>query len=316
MAETPFTVNPTLSGIAVAYKNEEMIADQVLPRVAPVGTKEFKYTLFPKGDPFTVPNTLVGRRGRPNVVEFGGTETTAMTADYGLEDEIPQDDIDQAAAARALNPDLATPQAHAAEMVSDLLVLDREVRTAGLVFNPATYDAGGKVQLAGAAQWSHPDSDPARAIQDALDAMVMRANILTLGQATWSAIRRHPKVVKAINRNDGDSGLVSRQALADLLELEEIIIGRAWVNTGKPGQTEALVRTWGKHAALTRRNKLADRKRGVTFGYTVPYGARTAWEKPDHDIGLRGGVRVRVGESVKELITCPDAGYFFQDAVA
>ena len=32
--------------------------------------------------------------------------------------------------------------------------------------------------------------------------------------------------------------------------------------------------------------------------------------------GAVAGVRVRSGESVKEVIACPDAGYFFQNVVS
>lgn len=315
-SETPFTVNPTLSAIAVAYKNGRMIADEVLPKITPVGTKEFRYTVWPKGEGFTLPDTRVGRRGAPNVVEFGGTETTSRTHDFGLQDEIPQDDIDQAAAASALNPELATPQAHSTEMLTDLIVLDREVRTATLVFDPNSYDAANRVQLAGAAQFSDPAADPIAAITDALDTMLMRANVAVMGQLAWSKTRRNANLVKAIHGTTGDKGVISKQQFLELFELEELLVGEAWVNTAKKGQAETMSRAWGKHIALIRRNKLADTKRGVSFGYSVPYGTRVAWDKFDSDVGLRGGVKVRVGESIAELITAPDAGYFFQDAVA
>ena len=35
----------------------------------------------------------------------------------------------------------------------------------------------------------------------------------------------------------------------------------------------------------------------------------------DSKIGLRGGQRVRVGETVREKIIAPELGYFIQDAV-
>lgn len=315
MADAPFTINSTLSAIAVAYKNRRLIADDVLPRTLPVGTKTFKYTIFPKGEAFTVPDTTVGRRGRPNVVEFGGEQTEATALDYGLEDEIPQDDIDQAAAARDLAPELATPQAHATEMVTDLIELDREVRTAGIVFNPNTYGAGNKIQLAGADQFSNVASSPIAVISDALDSMIMRPNVGVLGAITWSKMRRHPEIVSACLGNDGTKGIVSRQQFAELFELEELLVGESFVNTAKKGQAEQFARAWGKHAAFIHRNKLADRNKGVTFGMTVPYGTRVAGDWPDRNIGLRGGVRVRVGETVKELITAPDVGYFIEDAV-
>lgn len=312
--EAPFTINPELSAIAIAYRNPRLIADLVLPRISPVRTKEFRYTSYSKEDAFTVPDTRVGRRGRPNTVEFGGVELTATCLDYGLDDEIPQDDIDQAAAAG--NPALAGPQERAAEFISDLLALDREIRAANLVFAAGTYPAGNKVQLAGADQWSHADSDPIADINAGLDACIMRPNVAVFGQATWSSLRSNAKIVKAANKTSGDTGLVSRQAFAEIFELEEVLVGDAWVNSAKKGQAANLARAWGKHAAFIHRNRLADNQRGLTFGMTVPYGSRFAGTRPDPDIGLRGGVRVRVGESVKELITANDCAYFVQDAVA
>lgn len=311
----PFVINPTLTAIAMAYTNRQMIADLVLPRVAPVGTKEFKYTLYPQGEILTIPDTKVGRRGKPNVVEFSGTDTPAQALDYGLEDEIPQDDIDQFHA-MPNSESLAAPDARATEYLTDLIGLDREVRVAGLVFAAASYAAANKVQLAGASQFSDITSDPIGVISNALEGVLMRPNVAVFGAQTWTALRQHPKIVKAVNKTSGDTGLVSRQAFADTFELEEVLVGGAFVNTAKKGQAVTLARAWGKHAAFIYRNKLADRQRGVTFGMTVPYGTRIAGSEPDRNIGLRGGVRVRVGETVKELITASDAAYFIQDAVA
>lgn len=314
MSKAPFTINPTLSAIVVAYRNRAMIADIVLPYVTAVGTRQFRYTLFPQGEILTVPDTKVGRRGKPNVVEFSGTETEAGVADYGLEDEIPYDDIAQAAAAG--NPALAGPVERSTEWLADLVALDREVRTAGLVFNPATYAAANKTQLAGATQWSDPASDPIAAIEESLESVLMRPNVAVFGGQTWSALRRHPKVVKAVNKTDGDTGLVRKEDFAEMFELEEVAVGRAFVNTAKKGQAQVLNRAWGKHASFIHRNKLADRDKGVSFGYTVPYGSKIAGSREDQNVGLRGGTIVRVGESVKELITAADAAFFFQDAVA
>ena len=95
-----YTVNPVLTGIAIAYVNAEMIADMVLPRL-PVATKEFLYNELPMSDAITITNTLVGRKGRPRQVEFGMIEKTGKVEDHGLSDGVPVDDIDQAAAMRA-----------------------------------------------------------------------------------------------------------------------------------------------------------------------------------------------------------------------
>lgn len=107
-----------------------------------------------------------------------------------------------------------------------------------------------------------------------------------------------------------------RQQLAQLLEVEEVLVGSSWLNTAKKGQTATLARIWGKHALLIYRNQMADTRNGLTFGITGEFGTRVAGQEPDTMIGLRGGTRVRVGESLKELIVAPAAAYFIQDAVA
>lgn len=305
----PFPIQPELTAIAIAYRNKRLIADEVLPRV-PVGKEDFKYLKHAMADGFSLPDTRVGRRSRPNEVEFSASEVSASTQDYGLDDPVPQSDIDNA-------PPNYDPLGRAVEGLSDLILLDREVRTAGLVFNAANYGAANKVALAGNDQFSDfVNSDPLKTFMDALDACVMRPNVMVIGRPVWSVLSRHPKIVKAVLGNSGDSGIARRQDLADLLELEEIQVGEAFLNTAKKGQAVSLARVWGKHISLIYRDRNANTRGGTTFGLTAQFGGRIAGAQEDSSIGLRGGQRVRVGESVKELITASDLGYFIQNAVA
>ena len=110
--------------------------------------------------------------------------------------------------------------------------------------------------------------------------------------------------------------IARRQAIAELFELEEVLVGQGWLNTAKPGQAVTLQRVWAKHAALLVRDRLATARSGGTFGMTAQWGSRIAGQEADSKIGMRGGQRVRAGESVKELITASDFGYFIKDAVA
>ncbi len=204
----------------------------------------------------------------------------------------------------------------ATEQTTNLIVLDREVRTSALVFNNSSYAAGNKTTLSGTNQWSDPASSPLPVITDALDSMIMRANIGIFGRRTATMLRRHPKIVKAYNGSLGDDGMVPLAFLQDLLELEQILVGEARINTAKPGQNPLLARAWGPHASFIYRDRLADSRNGTTFGFTAQWGDRIAGSIPDPDIGLRGGQRVRVGESVKELIAAKDLGFFFENAVS
>ena len=312
MSKAPFVVTPALCAVAVAYKNGAMIADGVLPRV-PVAAESFKYNKFPVGEFFSPPDTLVGRKGQPNQVEFSATEVTDSTQDHGLDDAIPNKDSMNAAAM----PGMPDPKMRAAQGLTELIVLKREVRAAALVFNAASYGVGNKEALAGATQWSDfVNSNPQSAILAAQDAMIMKGNIAVMGRAVWTVLRQHPKLCKAIFGNNTDAGVIGRKQFADHFELDEVYVGEGWVNTARKGQAPAMVRVWGKSCAILHRNMNADTEFGVTFGFTAQFGNRVAGTIVDPDIGIYGGERVRVGESVKELVTAPDLGYLFSTAVA
>ena len=307
MGLAPFPIVPELMAIAIAYHNEKLIADQVLPRV-PVGLDAFRYWKFPVGEGFTIPDTAVGRKGKPNEISFTATEEDSHTEDFALDDPIPQKDLDNC-------PPNYNMLGRSTEQLTNLIELDREVRTAGIVFNANNFGSANKTALQAGDKFSNTASDPIKIINGALDACIMRPNIMTIGRAAWTALRMHPKILKAVNHNLGDSGIASLEQVAILFELEQILVGSAWVNTAKKGQSVNLSRAWGPSAALIYRDSTADTRTGTTFGFTAQHGTRLAGSIPDPNIGYKGGARVRVGESVKELITAPDLGYLLAGAV-
>ena len=307
--DAPFPIQAELTAIAIAYRNQRMIADDVLPRFL-VGTQQFKYLKHDLGEGFTIPDTRAGRRSAVNEVEFTATEVTASTDDYALDDPIPQADIENA-------PPNFSPVDNAVMKITDLIVLDREKRTADLVFDATKYPGANQITLAGNAQWSDfANSDPIGDVLTALETPIMRPNVMVLGQAVYTKLSQHPDINKAVHGTSGDVGIARRQAIAELFELEEVLVGQGWLNTAKPGQAVTLQRVWGKHAALLVRDRLANARSGGTFGITAQWGSRIAGQEADSKIGMRGGQRVRAGESVKELITASDFGYFIEDAVA
>ena len=312
MSKKPFQIDPYITGITLAFRNDSLslIADQVLPRVQ-VPREEFGYNVFPMEDAFTIPDTRVGRTSKVNQVEFSASRLTSQTDDYGLEDPIPYKDIENA---RASGYD---PEARAAEVLTDLILLDREVRASNLVFALGSYASTNRATLSGTSQWSDTvNSDPVTALENAIDAMLLKPNKLVLGRAVWSQLKRHPKVVTAVLGSANSTGRVTKQALADILEIGEVVVGEGWVNTARKGQTASMARAWGKHASLLYINPTADSDRGITFGITGQFGTRIGARLVDDNIGLDGGVAIRIGERVKELVVANTAGYFFQNAVA
>lgn len=318
MSQTPFTVNPTLTSVAIGYRNpdEVFIADKVLPRV-PTGDK-FNYTVYDTAQAFTVPDSKVGRKSEPSSVEFTGRDVTDSVEDHGFDDLVPQRDVD----VWETMPKPATggpiePKALASMMLSGLLDLAREARAAAIVFASANYASTLRTTLSGTNQWSDfTNSDPLSALLTALDKPLVRPNKMVIGQEAWTIVRQHPKIVQAIYHNNQGAGTVTKEQLAALLEINEVVVGNSRVNLAKKGQAANFTRTWGKHCSLIYSSQAAAQMMQPVWGWTAQFGTKFAGEIAEPKKGLKGGTTVRVGEQVKELVSASEAGYFFQNVVA
>jgi hypothetical protein len=309
MSLSPFPIAPDLSAISVVYKNPAYIADKVLPRT-PIAKQNFTYISYPVDAMFNVYDTSVGRRSKTNEVTLEGTETADFTLDQGLEAAIPQSDIDNSDE-RYRPRDMQTMQ------LSELVSLGREQRVANLVFNTASYAGGLTTTLSGTGQYSdYINSDPVVGINNMLDLPLMRPNKLVIGQQAWTVLRSHPKLVQATKGTAQTGGIATRQQVADLFEVDEVLIGASRANNAKRGQTPGLARLWGKHIAGIYIPPVLTGQGEVAFGATFESLPRQAWERTDGDIGMRGGQRIRVGESLRERIIANQAGFLIQNAVA
>lgn len=292
-------VNPELTAIAIAYRNPAMVADEILPRQLPITSSAFKWKEYDVGDSFRVPNTEVGKRGKPEEVTIRAEERPGSTADHALDSYVSNTDIQE-------NPqeDLV---GGAAEWLTQMLGVAREKRVARLVQSEGSYLPDQRYVLA--KKWTAADSDPIADIQGALDGMLIRANSLVLARTDFTLLSRHPKILKAVNVSGSDSGIATRQQIIDLFELERIILGEARANTAAKGKDPVLTSLWGGAASLLHIDPEATRANSrLTWGYTIQKGERVAWEGTDMNVGMRGSVQIRVGESVAEIVAAKGCG--------
>ena len=322
MAARPFVTSPVMTAIAVGFRNEAqtLIADQAMPRI-PVPAEEYKWTSYPLAEMFTVPNTLVGRRGRVERVEFTGEERTGRTRDYGLEDGIPISDINAAATMRSRGLGNFDPENRAVEGLTNLMLLDREVRVAAKVQNPANYHPSRRLVLSGSDRLSDPTSDIIGVLKAAFQAtQIYRPNTMTMGRDVWTGISSHLQLVNAIRGNVTSKGIIQPDEFVHLFSgegLKKLLVGESFVNTARPGQNANLSRVWGKSIQLTYIDvNIRPEQGGVTWGFTAQLGDKIAGSFEDRDVGLEGGKIVRVGEKVEEQVVCPDVGFIIQNAVA
>ncbi|MBW7997519.1 MAG: capsid protein [Candidatus Glassbacteria bacterium] len=309
-------VNPTLTNVSIQYRPDGLIGDQVLPDFGVI-KKQGDFKKYVKDDRFTIPDDVIGPKSEANEVEWTVDEDTYSCKDYGLDDFVSNDEQAQATG----GPFNALIDA--TEFVTDLFMLAKEKRQADLVFAPGTYPAGNKVLLAGTSQWSDfANSDPLGDIETAKLAVWGNPNTLVFGAETWSMMRRHPDIIKsviALGPLLDHRGLATLRGVAELFEMEQALVGRTRYNTAAKGQAASFSRLWGKHAAVLniRRPSLRGLFFGANYLWTPPgQQARVAGTIPQPSRGLRGGVKVRVGETYVNKIVAADTGYFIEDAIA
>ncbi|ALG67878.1 hypothetical protein [Beggiatoa leptomitoformis] len=297
--------------LVIAYSNRKFIADMVLPRVTPVSRQSYDYIAINRETAMRIPDTRTGRTSEPNIVELKGEEKTGKTEPHYIGSPVPQADIDNAGRE-------GNPLDRAAEAAINWVLLDREKRVADMVFNASTYVTGQKETLTGTDQWSNAASLPVQKIGDALDKPIYRPNTMVIGRAAWSKLSRNPEILKAVHGNEGGSGIARVDAVRELFELDNIIIGDSFYNAAPEGLVENMTRLWGKHCALIYVDPRADTTKSglVTFGFTVSWGTRQVKTVPVPTMGGRGGYAVYAGEDVDENIICPDVGYLFTNCVA
>ena len=330
----PFPADPVRTAVVQMYLEPGMIADQALPPTPPAAAKEFEYVKFRPGDAFEVPDTRLGRKSTPNEIEIPGDLVQGATEHHGLTDAVPLEDRDTAAA----NQGFPNPADTAVLLLTHLLKLAREVRTANAVFGAASYAAAFKTTLGANDKFDNDNSDPWGLLEDSINKPYFRPNTAVFGQEAWSKFRRHPSVLAATNRASGaKEGLARRADVAEQLEIDTLLVGRSRIASNAEGQDLALRRAWGDSVALIYRGAfnasgmpggdagsegtgmppmLGDR-RMPTFGFTQVYVPLEVRSRINEGIGIKGAEEIVVRESCLEVISGGDGfGYLISDVLS
>ncbi|MCX8926231.1 hypothetical protein NOL32_26340 [Vibrio parahaemolyticus] len=294
----PFLQKTDTTALVVAYRNgSTFIADRVLPDVD-VDAEKFKWQEYSL-DQFLTPHgdTEVSRKGLTSEIELLGTEKEDKTKDYALEFALPYSDIDEA-------DSKADPRDMHVTQLSEVLLLDREIRARDVIFGESNYVHKELAQL----KFDNPDADLLSYFLDSLETPIIRPNQITIGQTEWSKLRRNKSLIQAIKGQVLEHGAITPQQLADILEIDRVIVGRSQYNVSRKGKTSQIAKIWNGSAAFNYINPAATNNSGlVTYGYTAVRD-RDYREWDDPDVGADGGIRGRVIHRCKELVVAPELG--------
>lgn len=146
--------------------------------------------------------------------------------------------------------------------------------------------------------------------------------VLILGRSTWKTLKNHSELVGRLNAGQTSGpAMVTRDALARLLEIREVMVMGAIQNTADLGQNSSLSFVGGTNDALLvyvnpRPSRLTP-SAGYTFAWTGYLGANasgsrlTAWFEPRFKADV---MEIETAYSYKLVAT--DLGYFFLNAVS
>lgn len=309
-------IDRPLTNYAVEYRNEALIAPQVAPFV-PVNNKSDSFVVFTKADKFSLPADLRGPKAEAKETTWGTSSDTYACKDRALKDFISD--------AMASNADVnINPNERTVGFLTDLLLLNFEKRIADLAFTYANYATSGlRTTLTAGDQFSSPaSSDPIGVVDTAVNACFMPANTLIMGKTVYDVLKRHPQLLDHVKGGSTASApaKVNLANMAEIFEVDQILIGKAKYNSNMKGQTAGYSNIWGDSIvacyidpSVTLDNLSAFKTfRWIQVSTDAGYKVR---RYRDEKRGGGGNV-IEVEMSVDEKAICADLAYIIYDCLA
>jgi len=304
LTRTDVVVDPVLSNVSKAYKNEMYIADIIFPGFK-VAKETGKYYQYDKAK-FRRNTTKRAAGAKANEVEYGLSTASFTTEDHALKEKTPWEIIRQADS--ALNPEM-----DATENITEQLLIDKEVALATSMASTATITQN--TTLSGTSQWSdYTNSDPIGDVKTAITtvqkAIGRKPNTMIIGKEVFDKLSDHPDIVEKVKYSQ--LGVLTEDLLARIFNVSKVIVAEAIYNSATEGATDSLGYIWGKHAWLAYITPSA-RLRSITLGFTFKYEDRKVKKWDDEDAEARF---VRANENYVQKFVAAEAAYLIKNAVA
>lgn len=300
-------VDKAISNVAIAYRNDMFIADQVAP-IVPVDKESDKYFKFTAAEWFA--DEAENDRQPGTEAPRGGFSLT--TDDYAVKEKAWAVPVPVRVQENADDP--LRPFENATEFAMQRVMLRKERAAAAAYFTTSVWNTDSTPSNL----WSDfANSDPANDVQTGIDAVIqqigLKPNLLVLGHEVFSKLKLHPDGLDRIKHTQ--SGFMSAELIAQWLDVDRVVVGSSVVNTAAEGATASMGFVWGKHALLVYVTPSAaiDRPNGAyAFQVGGAQGVRTrTWFEDSRNQDV-----VEASIMIDYKVTAAEAGYFFNSVVA
>ncbi|MCS7187446.1 MAG: major capsid protein [Armatimonadota bacterium] len=289
-----------LTQIAVSYRPTGLVGTQVLK---PVGVRQSAGRIVRFGkEAFRLEPAARGVGSHSRRIHWTTDWTSYLCTEYSLEIA-----VDDRIVANSINP--IEPFERATITLVDMLALAQEKRIFDACFNALgtgyfttptnKWDASG----------SNPISDIKTAIRIVQARIGARPTTVVMSRAVWDVLIEHSVVTDRLKFTTRD---FTPEILAQWLDVREILISEALIDTAVEGATENLQYVWLDHVliAYVPENPAINEP---AFGYS-PTVRNFTVERYRDEPAVSTIIRCR--HETAEVITAVDAGYMLRDVLA
>lgn len=310
-------VNGPLTNISIAFMQDarNFVADRVFPNI-PVAKQSDLYFTYPRG--MFLRSEM---KKRAPASESAGIDYKVSNANYFAEVYALHHDIPDQRRSNTDNP--LQPDREATELLSLQALIHREKAwatnyfAAGVWANDPTPST-----LWDAASGSDPLGDIETGIETMGESTGFEPNKGVMGRPVWGVLKNHADIVDRIKYGQTAPGAakVSLMALAQLIEINEVMVSRAIENTAAEGATDVFAYIAGKHFLLTYAAPnpgLMVPTGGYTFSWSGYSGAGPAGQRISRErVPLKKADRVEIEQAYVQALISSDLGYLLESVMS
>ncbi len=298
-------VDVPLSNVAIAYRPQNLIAEEICPIVT-VNKQSDAYYIWSLADALRTEDDKRAPGAEANVITRSMSSGTFFAYNYALKDRIPYEDIENADA-----DFIFAERASRTEMLKDKLYLNWEYRVSRQV--TSTSNVGSYSNVASA--WTAPEADPIKDIRTAIynveGVSGYRPNSIIFGRYAWNKFIQQTNVEDLLFgtvTGQGSPKIISRQSVAALLEMDRVLVGGGIYNSAAEGQTASLSNLWNDQV-LIYYAPLQPRKDSPSFMYAFRWTKVMNMEARVYDLPRNHAEEIELGYYQDEKITASALGF-------
>lgn len=327
-------VNRPLTNIAVAYMQDDtkFVADKVFPNI-PVTKQSDAYFVYERG----AWNRDDMKDRAPGAESAGSSYDIDQNVYYArvkaLHKDIPDQVVDN-------TDDPINHDRDATNFVSFKALIHRELafssrylkdgvwtfRIDGVGAGPTAKDAldPGSDANNNVLKWSDASSTPIEDVAAAATRMQLetgfRPNKFVVSRPVFDVLKNHPDIIARLDRGQTTgAAMATRESIAALFEVDELLVMEGIYNAAKQGQPEANAFIAGKTALLIYAAPtpgLLVPSAGYTFSWTGRFGnSQQGVRIKRFRIESREVTRVEAQQSFDQKVIGADLGVFFKDII-